>query len=183
VLLLLVLMASVTASCGVPTDRSARRIDPDEVPFGLLSASPTPEPSAPRGSERRQVFFVRDTGLVGVSRGLAAPTVTALIGALLGGPTDDESSRGLRTAIPAGTVLHGTQRAGDLVTLDLSDQLLQVRGAEQTLAIAQIVFTATAAPGVRSVQLRLNGQSLQVPRGDGTLSDTVGRSDYPGLLG
>jgi hypothetical protein len=172
---------AVLAGCGVPIDRSPQVIARDEVPFGLLSPTPGVESGIDTNSRSHQVFLVQDTRLVGVSRGLVSPTVTELVAALLTGPTDEETARGLRSAVPAGTVLHSASRTGDTVTLDLSDQLLQVRGQEQTLAIAEIVFTATAAPSVRYVRLRLDGQPLQVPRGDGTLSDVVSRADYHDL--
>jgi hypothetical protein len=43
-----------------------------------------------------------------------------------------------------------------------------VKGEPQVKAVAQIVFTATALPGVQRVQILVNGQSQGWPRGDGT---------------
>lgn len=177
-LAVVVAAAALATGCGVQADPSPRAIPRDEVPFGLLTASPSEDTGSRPASRAHQVFFVHDTRLEGVSRALALTSVTDLIGALLAGPSSSDVAAGLRTAVPAGTALRGATRDGSTVTLDLSDALLQVRGQEQTLAIAQIVFTSTAAPGVRFVRLRLDGQPLQVPRGDGTLSDTVSRGDY-----
>jgi spore germination protein GerM len=72
---------------------------------------------------------------------------------------------------------------GDTVTVDLTAALVEVGGQEQILAVAQIVLTATAVPDVARVRLLLEGQAVEIPRADGTLtSDTLRSTDYEALL-
>jgi spore germination protein GerM len=52
-------------------------------------------------------------------------------------------------------------------------------GTEQLIALAEIVYTATARPGVGQVSFTLEGEPIEIPRGDGSLtSDAVTRGDY-----
>ena len=60
---------------------------------------------------------------------------------------------------------------------------VEVGGQEQILAVAQVVLTATAVPGVERVRFLLEGEAVEVPRADGTLtSDSLQAADYQGLL-
>ena len=64
-------------------------------------------------------------------------------------------------------------------TVDFTSNPIQVVGASQTLAIAQVVFTATAQPGVNSVVFEIAGQLLDVPIASGaTVSGPVDRTFY-----
>ena len=50
---------------------------------------------------------------------------------------------------------------------------------DQLLALAQLVFTLTARPGIGQVRFTLRGEAIQVPRADGSLVATpVSRDDY-----
>jgi spore germination protein GerM len=70
-----------------------------------------------------------------------------------------------------------------LATIDLSRQLLDVTGRQQILALAQVVYTATAYPNVDRVLFQFDGASREVPNGDGTLTSTpLGRLSYRGLV-
>jgi spore germination protein GerM len=69
-----------------------------------------------------------------------------------------------------------------VATIDLSGDFAGIGGQEQILALAQLVYTATAAQGVLGVRLSLDSKAVEVPRGDGTLSqEPLGPADYAGL--
>jgi hypothetical protein len=51
-------------------------------------------------------------------------------------------------------------------------------GRRQLLAAAQVVWTATAAPGVERVRLVLDGRPLSTPTDRGLTRSAVDRDDY-----
>jgi spore germination protein GerM len=62
--------------------------------------------------------------------------------------------------------------------------ITELGGDEQLLAVAQLVCTLTARPGVGPVSFTLEGAPVDVPTGDGSLtSGPVSRDDYADLLG
>ncbi len=72
---------------------------------------------------------------------LSATLTEALI-QLLEGPTAAESNGGLQTFLRTKTKV-SAKVSGGIATIDFSTNPIQVVGASQTLAIAQVVFTAT----------------------------------------
>ena len=175
-----------TGACGVTDDARPRPIEPENVPFGLLApttvvTTTTVPQSSPTGAVS---IYLADTDgrLVAARREVEAPaTLRKAITALIGGPSREES--GLHTAITSDTRLLGLRGPTDgLVTIDLSRRLLDVTGRQQILALAQVVYTATAFPGVERVLFEFEGSPREVPNGDGTLTSTpVGRLSYRGL--
>lgn len=184
-LALAALVSSVLAACGVPTDGRPRALPRGDVPFGLLVPSTTPPtvPGAPQPTEGVTVFFVSSNRMIAVAREVAAPaTLFKSLSALLGGPSGQESGQGFRTAINNGTRMLSLRVQQGVATIDLSGTFVGVSGPEQILAIAQIVFTATADPSVTSVLFALDDKPIEVPRGDGTLTAAgLSRSDFPNL--
>jgi spore germination protein GerM len=161
------------AACGVPSDSGPRALPRDRVPFDLLTpgssvattttlvAVTTDVPIALIGPDRVAVVH----RLVG-----APPSLFRVIEALLAGPTAEESALGLRTAIINQTRLLSVRIQGGVATIDLSGDFAAIGGTEQILALAQLVFTATGAAGVLGVRLSLDGKAVELPRGDGTLT-------------
>lgn len=180
-----VLVAALVAACGVPTDSHARALPRSDVPFGLLVPSTTPPtaPGAPQPTEGVTVFLVSANRMIAVGREVTPPaTLFKSLTALLGGPTAQESSQGFRSAINVGTRLLSLRVQQGVATIDVSGTFVGVTSQEQILAIAQIVFTATADPSVTSVLFALDDKPVEVPRGDGTLTAAgLTRADFPTL--
>jgi spore germination protein GerM len=89
----------------------------------------------------------------------------------------------MRTAISPQAELRSAVLDGDTAVVDLSAAFVEVGGQEQILAVAQVVLTATAVPGVGRVRILLEGQAVEIPRADGTLSsESLGAADYERLL-
>ncbi|HEX4541322.1 MAG TPA: GerMN domain-containing protein [Acidimicrobiales bacterium] len=181
-------VASVVAgslvACGIPADSQPQAIARKDIPFDLLAPSTTiAGPGVPGPRVPVSVYLVGITGLVPVSRGVRAPaTLPESLGALLAGPTDTEVADGLRTAITAQTSVSAGPVGFGVGTVDLGGAFGQVGGQEQILAVAQLVFTATGVPGIAKVQFTLAGRPVEVPAGDGTLTQgPLGRSDFPSL--
>ena len=166
------------AACGVGEDPGPVRLDdialtPEVVPR-------EPSPVAEEGPTAA-VFFVQGETLVAVDRGVPS-TVSDAVRSLVEGPRETEAAIGLRTAIPAGTSVLRASTSGGTALLDLSESFSAVVGPEQVLALAQLVYTATAVPGIDGVVFAIDGARVDVATGDGSLaSRAVGRSDYPGV--
>jgi spore germination protein GerM len=173
-----VVLVSGGLACGIPDDGQ-----PTLLPGGVVE--PALAPSEPVQSPLAEVavFLVQAEHLVPVARRAAPADVTGVLGRLLAGPRQEEFATGVRTAISPQTELRSARLSGETATLDLTAALVEVGGEEQILAVAQIVLTATALPGVTGVRLLLEGQAVEIPRADGTLtSDILRAKDYEALL-
>jgi hypothetical protein len=183
--LALVLAAVTLVACGVPSDSGPRPLPRDGVPFDLLA----PGSSAVTSSTLVAVTTDVPIALIGTDRLAvvrrlveAPPSLFRIIEALLAGPTAEESALGLRTAIINQTRLLSVRIQSGVATIDLSGDFAAIGGQEQILALAQLVFTAASAQGVLGVRLSLDGKPVEVPRGDGTLTQEPLRpSDYAAI--
>jgi len=178
----------VTAACGIPTSGGPTAIAKGDVPFNLLSpASPTTATSTvpPQAEVPELIFLAASTGTVApVTRYIAVPTtlnatLTELLGALLVGPTPEESAAGLQSFLSGAKTRVTAKVSGGIATVDFTSNPIQVVGASETLAIAQVVFTATAQPGVTGVVFQISGQPLDVPTASGAaVPGPVDRTSY-----
>lgn len=180
----LLALALGVAACGVPEDDEPRALSERGVPFGLLSpattqtTSPIAQPAA-----SAVVYLVRENRLLPVQRQVRVPVSAGrLLDALLEGPTQDEAAAGFRTAISSEARVRDVTAAAGVVTIELSREFVEVSGQDQILALAQIVFTATETDAAGAVRFRLDGEPVEVPRADGTLTSApLTRADYAAL--
>jgi spore germination protein GerM len=79
---------------------------------------------------------------------------------LFKGPTTTETNRGLRSLVPQGTRLLSAYVKDGIATINLSEEFqFNQFGIEGYLGqLAQVVFTATSWPTVKSVQILIDGQ-------------------------
>lgn len=183
---LLAVVALSLVGCAVPDDAAPRAIDPASVPFSLLGTSTTATagPPPPDVSQAPVSVFLVDNDadqLVEVTRTVPAPaSVQAALAELLSGPTGEELSSGLTSAIARSTALFGVDRPlGGVVTVNLSDDVRSIGGQGQRLALAQVVFTATAVPAISGVLFAFDGELSQVPDGQGqSTAEPLDRADF-----
>lgn len=99
------------------------------------------------------------------------------IDALLAGPTPQERARGLGTEIPPGVRLRSVSVADGVATVDLTEAIALGGGSSSMQGrLWQIVYTATAVPGVRQVRLFIEGEARAGLGGEGVLIDRpIGR--------
>lgn len=167
----------LVAGCGIPADRH-----PVAVPGGVVRPALGPTATTPTPATRAAVYFVQAEHLVPVVRSTTRADVQAVLDALFSGPTESELAAGLRTAISPQTTVRSVRIDASTVVIDLTTTFVEVGGQEQILALAQIVLTATANPGITDVRFQLEGQTVEVPRADGTLSSgPLTASDYASL--
>jgi hypothetical protein len=108
------------------------------------------------GAPSVDVYFLQGEQLVAVKR--PGSTIRAAATALLEGPTQPELARKVRSYVPAGTPLRSVALADGVATVDLGGRFAVGRDAEDLDArIAQLVFTVTSVPGVKSVRVLVAG--------------------------
>ncbi|MGH8986504.1 MAG: GerMN domain-containing protein [Acidimicrobiia bacterium] len=180
----LLALAAAATGCGVREQSSPQSIDSSDVPFGLLETPPIREarPTGDPAGDALTVYLLGAERLVPVLR--QAPHrvdfVTAL-DTLAEGPTADEVELGLQSAVGPESPGRPVRVEGDVAVLELSDAFLAGSG-DQIAGLAQIVFTLTGASTVERAQFVLDGQPVEVPKGDGVLTtEPVRRADYAPL--
>ena len=171
------------AACGLPVDNAAKSVT--KVPYELLEpqASAPAEPVVPAEGPAVRIYLIDPSGqqLVAADRRLAGAEVSldAVLDALLNGPTRAERAQGLSTALNDAAAVGTAELVGGVASIDLTSQFVVLDGPTQRLAIAQIVLTLTGRPGVGRVSFTLDGQPIDIPRGDGTLATgSVSRDNY-----
>ena len=169
-------------ACGVRSQDQPVSVNRDDVPFGLLQATTTTTTRPGVGGRTLVVYLVSPAGLVGaVRRTEEAPTGTVALAELESGPTPSESAAGLVTTLPGNAVsLVDVRQRHATVRLDSS---FEGRQAIPVPTIAQVVLTLTSVPDINRVVFEINGERVEVPRGDGTTTGApVGAADYASLL-
>jgi len=171
-----VAMALVTG-CGIRPDAAPRDIPIEDR---SLPASPISAAGASGGDARIYLLTPTEPRQV---RSVTRSTGTRddLLAALVAGPTDGELSLPLSSALPAELEVLSTRLVGSVLYVDLSSAIAELSGSGLTLAVAQIVFTATDIAGVDAVQLTVDGQRFPWPRPDGATTTGLLRPyDFPG---
>jgi spore germination protein GerM len=181
-------LAVLVGSCGVPAEDQATAKSRDDVPFDLLAPEPTTATTAiaPIATEAITLYLVQaEQHLVAVERDLVAPvTLQRVAQSLSTRPSTQELAAGLRSALPDDDpVVRSVSEAGGIATVDLAPGFTALAGSDQVFALAQLVFSLTARPGVGRVAFTLDGVATEIPRADGTLTaESVSREDY-GIVG
>ena len=143
------------------------------TPSGAATApsSPSASPSAAPAVTTIRLYFLRGEKLGVAERRVAHTTMpaTAAMKALLAGPTAAEKAAGLTSAVPEGTGLLGLSIVdGTRARVDLSDAFASGGGSlSMTARVAQVVYTLTRFPTVRSVEFLIGGETVEALGGEG----------------
>jgi hypothetical protein len=183
-------LLALVAGCGVPTGGPAEAIPGDEVPYGLTSATPTPEPTPgpqPVLLATRVHLVAPDDRLVPEPRevdgGSVAERLDALLDDLAEGPNPGERERQLSTALPPEIELDVAEVADGTAVVRIGDTTAAGTGLDSRRAVAQIVLTATSVPGVDSVVLARDGERVEAPLPSGELTARpLTAGDYAAFL-
>lgn len=173
-------LAAALAACGVAAEPEAHRIEPGDVPFGLLDDEATT--TVVEEGRTSEVYLVSTDRLVAVDRSIAGDAELAdLLEQVIAGPTEVEQSLGITTAVPAGTLANVDSSRG-VATVDLNASFGDIRSGEQIFALGQIVYTLTGQPGIGAVRFTVDGQEIAIPLADGTLTDgPLSRDDFTAI--
>ena len=195
-LCLAVLISVVAVACGISSDDKPRALDANDLPASLAAnPSGTTIPGPGDGSRQSaELFLVQTTGAteVLVSHSTLIPAVTdstqlprVVIEELIAQQPADGSGGDptLINAIPPTVQVLDATVDGNVLDLNLSD-LGSVEQTRQLQAAAQIVFTATALPGIEAVRFSIDGEPTAVPLDDqmSVPDQPVRRVDYKKLM-
>jgi len=177
------LALAMACACGVPSENRARHIPDEAVPFGLLSSAPAAVATPQRGQRLMAIFFVREDRLIRVERRVAAePDPVLALDSLVRGPTPTETQAGIGTAALGAPLSVHQGPDPTTVSVDLGQQIGEIPSQIQVLTFAQIVYTLVELPGVEAVTFTLDGEPVDVLRGDGSLTEApVTPADYAEL--
>jgi hypothetical protein len=179
----------VGAACGIGQESEAHVFSAGEVPSGILDRSFEPTTtvngtttSVPTTTYR--LFLVRDTALYEVTRTwVGVPSLSTVIDALVQGPTSSEILSGYRSALGNATVVSSVRANGALAQVDLARSFSEIPRSDQALAIGQITLTLTDRPDVVRVQFTQLNLTIDVPKGDKSLThEPVGADDFKALV-
>lgn len=110
-------------------------------------------------------------------------TINNALRALFDGPTPRELNNDLHTAIPASTRLVKAVPNNDVITIDVSDDLIRLSGSALIDAVGQIVLTATNVTGITGVVVTVDDAVHPWPLPDGTTTlEPLTQRDYAPLL-
>ena len=163
--------------CAIPTQSEPVSIAPSKVPFGLLNRHPPtttttlPKPSA---LVPVKVFFLNSNAgnqLTQVDRVVSSPApLTAILTALMAGPTSAEQGSGITTAIPSNVnVLSASTTSPNVVTVNLSSGFGQIIGSATEEAVGQVVATVATENGATTgVIFEIQGDRVSVPIANGS---------------
>jgi len=164
------LWACLAAGCGVPTQAAPQTIPRAQVPFHLLDPeAPTTTTTTPPPpfTVPVLVYLVASTGqnLVSSQRLVAPPAqLSAVLDALLAGPTAGELALGTQTAISSEVRVLGASVNGGVATVNFNSAFGEIVGPQQVLAVAQVVFTVTSQLSPETgVTFEIGGTPTNVP--------------------
>ncbi len=181
----LFLAGATLAGCGISAESSARSTPEEDVPFGLLDPDRTPVANPSPGGTVTVTVFLYDSDdehLDPVERRLDSSDLGTILAVLGEEPSDAEPTTGLTSALADTDSIGAIEVSGGVASIDLDETFTDLDGSDQLVALAQIVYTATGRPGVGQVTFTLDGESIEIPTGDGSLtSGAVSREDYDTL--
>ena len=182
-------VGAIAAACGVPVQESPRFERADRVPYDLLdpptttTAPPPTVETAPHPSTTSLCFVTATGRLIVVQRATTTSDVAVVVRLLEDGPTASEQRFGLTTTITDPALVTSATASAGVAHVDLAPTSGETVSGAQNLAVAQLVCTITAQPGIGQVVFTLGGAPIEVPRGDGSLSaGPVTAEDYAALL-
>ena len=164
------LLALGAAACSIQEDSAPRDIPPDQQ--GNFGEFATGEAAVGGG----RIYLLSPVGndeqprLRSVRRSEAADA-EELLGSLLLGANEDESADGLSTALPADLEISEARTVGTRLTIDVNDVFGELSDLGLRQALAQIVATATQIDPVQQVRIRVDGENVGWPTGDGEVTD------------
>ncbi|MCI2240307.1 GerMN domain-containing protein [Paenibacillus sp. TRM 82003] len=163
-------LVAATAGCGVGAQ--------DEATTVALPVVTTPaRAGSSSGAFVLQVYFVRGDELAAVERRTATATPQTALDQLLEGPRRTEVADDVRTAVAPQELVASVGPGGEVVVAAGRD-FASVGGANQLLAVAQLVWTLTGLRGVEHVRFTVEGRQVEVPTDAGLTSAPVQRDDY-----
>jgi hypothetical protein len=180
------LLAACGGSHGGATTQPTASATPTSPATGTAepTATPSVSPTAAAATTTLRLYFLRE-GKLGVAERQVPHTTmpaTASLRALLAGPKSGEARAGLYSVIPAGTKVLDFSIDGGVAHLDLSDGFA-AEDSEEAAAqrTAEVVYTLTRFPTVKSVALTVGGKPVSPTGTAGSTTGDLSRADFRDL--
>jgi spore germination protein GerM len=179
-LAIVLVLVTLVAACGIPKDSQPRLIA--EEPEGLNTST---QPTADVGGRNVKVYLIDGQTdplkLAARERSTTQqPGPLEAVQALLLGLSKPDDEAGYQTKIPPDTQLRDDSKVeGNLVTIDLSNQISQISAQNAVQAYAQLVYTATQYQPSQ-VQFMTEGEPINAQT-DAATKAQVSRNDYRSL--
>jgi spore germination protein GerM len=168
--------------CGVAAEDAPHAV---ELPRRALTTSDPASTAVARPGEVAEVLcLVRDGSLVEVVRRIASTaTPQEQLQHLLAGPTEAERNTGLSTATTGLSLTVSFPTTRGAAEVDVTEANEDTARSDETLRYGQVVCTLTSRLDVASVRFTTGGETLEVPRADGSLSrGPLFGSDFAALV-
>lgn len=175
----LLVVSALLSGCGVQADSIPRDLPDAEQALESSSGSSN---TAAGGADRIYLIAPGEERLL---RSVRRDAVSApdLVRILLRGPNDQEIEAQFNTAIPSTTELISARTQGQILTVNLTQDIIELDTQSLVRAIAQIVYTATELDGIEAVQIEIDGEPLSVPTASGTATNVPLRIyDFPNTV-
>lgn len=166
----------LVSGCGVRGQDGPEPLPSGVLPPGLGPSAAAPASAAPTVTVTVPVYLVEGGRLVRHDVPAGRRTVEDALAALVAA---GEAQGSRRSAVPPGTTVERLEVRDQVLSVQLSAAFQQVRGRDQLLAVAQLVWTATEFPPVREVDVLVDGRRVELPVEQGEVSSgPAERDDY-----
>jgi spore germination protein GerM len=177
-------LALVVAACSGGGGGDPVVVPHRDVPFGLIDP---PRPALDDGDATFSVllYYLEAGNLIEIARPtFSEPTARRALRGLLAGPSVSEQAFGATSALPSSASARLVHVSEQTARVELAHGFRDGTVANQPAALAQIVFTLTAIPGIDAVTFSIDGSDVAVPTAAGNLVEgPVTREQYAELLG
>jgi spore germination protein GerM len=171
---------AVVAIRWIDGDQDVTTIPVEDVPYSLLEDEVPVSTTDADPEDQKTIYLVYEGALVPVRRPADGTMLTALVRDLAHGPTPEEVAVGLSSVVPPEAVPVRVRVARNRAIVELARPLHAGRLDDRNLTLAQIVYTLTAEPGIDAVRFQLDGELVEVPTDEATLTRAaVTRADFP----
>lgn len=166
--------AVALAACGVDP-----QAEPEDVSIAPVLSSPA-SPTRTSAGPTVVLWFLEGDRLEPVRRAASGTGPATALDLLADGPTPEESTDGLSTALftPQPLAVVDGRQSDSTLTVAVSPAFVNVSGDNQLRAVAQVVWTATEFAGVEEVRFVSEDGPLEVPTDEGLTDEAVEREDY-----
>jgi hypothetical protein len=165
------------AGCGVTPQDHPRPLEQSTEVISPIPSQPSAVPTGTPGAGS-VIYLLRAGRLVPVTR--SGTGLESALATLVTGPTPEELAAGVRTAVPGTSSAITAEISGGIARLRLPTEFTRLDGAQQALAVAQLVYTITEeVPSLTGIRLHQGERELAAPTATGQLvSRPVTRADY-----
>lgn len=131
-----------------------------------------------------EIFLLDKNGyvsrcLININYGSDEESVKKIVETLInGGKYEDKIPNGFNTIIPSDTKINDVTITDDNITVDLSDDILQISDEKIKKALELLTYNLTNIKGINSIYIKIDGKILErYPNGNKIIKQPLKRAD------